>query len=72
MTGPEHYREAQSCLELAAEYSDEGRQDKAAEGVAFAQAHATLALAAATIAPFVDSSDTTLDGPAADWREVTS
>lgn len=45
MTGPEHYREAERLLELA------GVNDSVAEPplVAVAQAHATLAVAAAMI-----------------------
>jgi hypothetical protein len=48
MTGPEHYREAESGLDRAARDSDRGREDDAAFWLRAAQVHATLALAAAT------------------------
>ncbi|RKN35976.1 hypothetical protein D7294_30565 [Streptomyces hoynatensis] len=44
MTGPEHYKRAEECIELAATY----RQDAAREALMEAQVHATLALAAVT------------------------
>jgi hypothetical protein len=50
MTGPEHYQMAETLLEVAVEASTAGesyRQDTAVMA-ALAQAHATLALAAAT------------------------
>lgn len=51
MTGPEHYREAERLLELAChskETTYEGANPEADRDIAAAQAHATLALAAAT------------------------
>jgi hypothetical protein len=48
-TGPEHYREAERLLDIAATYGAEhAGEPAAAEALAAAQAHATLALAAAT------------------------
>lgn len=74
MTGPEHYQEAEKNLAILDDVRDPEEWAKAlAEGalplvVAAAQAHATLALAAATA--------TGLDGhPAGDWdawRKVAS
>jgi hypothetical protein len=46
-TGPEHYREAQSHLDLAAEQDDFGGAQETYY-LRRAQVHATLALAAAT------------------------
>jgi hypothetical protein len=46
MTGPEHYREAEEFLELAA--SDATGSDAEQYNLAAAQVHATLALASAT------------------------
>ncbi|WP_086710277.1 hypothetical protein [Streptomyces antimycoticus] len=51
MTGPEHYREAERLLAVAAEDSNttfEGHNLEADRTIAEAQVHATLALAAAT------------------------
>lgn len=48
MTGPEHYRKAERLL---VESSDTTDHDVADWKVAKAQAHATLALVAATVAP---------------------
>lgn len=56
MDGPHHYREAEKYL-LKAEQSDAGSSG-AMTLLAKAQAHATLALAAATAIP---------DGPRAGW-----
>lgn len=59
MTGPEHYRKAERLLR------DEYRT---AESIAEAQVHATLALAAATIAaPYVQEGTTTEE-----WVRVVS
>lgn len=46
-TGPEHYREAQEWLTVAANAGSESTEERAI-AAACAQAHATLALAAAT------------------------
>jgi hypothetical protein len=46
MTGPEHYREAETQLELAA--GSEGGSHTERYALAAAQVHATLALVAAT------------------------
>jgi hypothetical protein len=48
MTGPEHYREAESDRDAAARASDKGRQDDAMFWLLSAQVHAALAQAAAT------------------------
>lgn len=47
MTGPEHYREAEELLHLAA-VTGVDRTEHAQEYLAAARVHATLALAAAT------------------------
>ena len=47
MTGPEHYREAEAALRLSDDYAP--GSDGGAALLACAQAHATLALAAATV-----------------------
>lgn len=59
MTGPEHYREAERLARLAQGQNYEA----AAVTLADAQVHATLALAAATVAINLPISD-------AVWREV--
>jgi len=48
MTGPEHFQAAESCLDTARRSSDKGRDEDAAFWQREAQAHATLALTAAT------------------------
>ena len=48
MTGPEHYREAERLLGLAHERSDDIFGEQLGPTLAAAQAHALLALAAAT------------------------
>lgn len=48
MTGPEHYREAERLLAEAGVEGTEGTYFVRPESLAAAQAHATLALAAAT------------------------
>lgn len=48
MTGPDHYLNAESDLEHAARASDKDRLDDMRYWLGCAQAHATLALAAAT------------------------
>ncbi len=59
MDGPQHYLEAEQALDLAAEAADV--PDLAALLIAGAQAHATLALAAATAmtSPEMDDLDLT-------------
>ncbi|MER6860790.1 MULTISPECIES: hypothetical protein [Streptomyces] len=49
MTGPEHYRKAEALLDTAAKNFLLGKD--ASSALAAAQAHATLALAAATALP---------------------
>jgi hypothetical protein len=65
MTGPEHYKEAERLLEIA----DSDLRNDDLEGsnnyIARAQAHATLALAAATAL-----SATVLGVGAGDWYDV--
>lgn len=52
MTGPEHYAEAERLTELASRQpSNQEGNDNAKVLLAAAQAHATLALVAATINP---------------------
>ena len=58
MTGPEHYRAAERHVEWA---SKSGQPDESVH-LAYASAHATLALAAATALPHLH--DTTA------WQEV--
>jgi hypothetical protein len=68
VTGPEHYREAERLLADAASGSDSGPSyylDDALPTLAAAQAHATLAAAAATADALVPSS---LYQP---WQEVS-
>jgi methylphosphotriester-DNA--protein-cysteine methyltransferase len=48
MNGPEHYQEAERCLERAARADDRSRPEDASYWQREAQVHATLALAAAT------------------------
>lgn len=48
MTGPEHYREAERCLDLAEDQARSGHDHSEAMALVNAQVHATLALAAAT------------------------
>jgi hypothetical protein len=55
MTGPEHYREAESDRDAAARASDRGQEEDAMFWLGSAQVHATLALAAATAEAFVPS-----------------
>lgn len=51
MTGPDHFKAAERCIEAARKAMTEyGANTTAALGFAEAQAHATLALAAATVA----------------------
>ena len=74
MTGPEHYREAERLLEQA-EIDSRDPMRKYAEDanlIGAAQAHATLALAAATAYPAVRdwAGDECRDG--CDWSRVTS
>jgi hypothetical protein len=47
MNGPQHYREAERCVELAWEESTAGLEKSAAFNLSRAQVHATLAQAAA-------------------------
>jgi hypothetical protein len=47
VNGPEHYANAESDLDNAARASDKGRTDDVTYWLGCAQAHATLALAAA-------------------------
>lgn len=51
MTGPEHYREAEKCIEQAASDFDAGDRAGASLEIGRAKVHATLALAAATALP---------------------
>ena len=54
MTGPEHYERAQALLGYSAQMPANGTQTQAQQALLFAtqaQAHATLALVAATAMP---------------------
>lgn len=68
MNGPQHYREAEVQLQAAQDMGANAPVSEAAH-LRYAQVHATLALAAATIdAAFA------LEGPIGDadaWEEVT-
>ena len=57
MTGPEHFREAESDRDAAARASDRGQEEDAMFWLGSAQVHATLALAAATALPGQHSGD---------------
>jgi len=61
MTGPEHYRKAEELLEGSLQGLSE-------QEIARAQAHATLALAAATAMVGYDEDDVEVNGAA--WRNV--
>lgn len=50
MSGPEHYREAERLSDYAEEHAFENGPEWYANAMAAAQVHATLALAAATLA----------------------
>ena len=50
MSGPEHYREAERVLDFAEENALENSAEWYANAMTAAQVHATLALAAATVA----------------------
>jgi hypothetical protein len=54
MTGPEHYTEAELLLHRIGHCTNDTPADKTLL-VALAQAHATLALAAATVVPSVNA-----------------
>lgn len=72
MTGPEHYRQAEGFL-AAAQADQPGRPDSyRADQLRAAQAHATLALAAATAYPAIKDwiGDEATDGSG--WDRVTS
>jgi hypothetical protein len=64
MTGPGHYQRAEELIPVAQELMDNQQDGLAAPVLAMAQAHATLALAAATALSLPSVNQT--------WREVTS
>lgn len=71
MTGPEHYREAQRLLAEAVSWDSGERQMQGdAVVIAAAQVHATLALAAATVAHALNADGS--QGVRIDWIEATS
>lgn len=77
MTGPEHYVEAESCLDaakaLATAHDATGASLTVADRlIATAQAHATLALAAATAYPAVVDYYGDEDRSSRGWVEVTT
>jgi hypothetical protein len=49
MTGPEHWREAETCARAAANAYDSGSLEDGAAWASLGQIHATLALAAAVV-----------------------
>jgi hypothetical protein len=65
MTGPEHYREAETCSEQGADAVDRGESAEAAGWFALAQVHATLALAAAVARLDIDVGSTSRE-----WTEA--
>jgi hypothetical protein len=67
MTGPEHYREAERLLHRAADYEGEPSTAHIQKGQ-LAQAHAALALAAATALNDHEGGMTAADWNA--WRDV--
>ncbi|MEU0465073.1 hypothetical protein ABZ215_13805 [Amycolatopsis sp. NPDC006131] len=71
MTGPEHYREAEEAVRCA-QRAGADRPEEERIHLAYAQVHATLALAAAAAMPSVlDESNEDIDG-VADWaRAIT-
>jgi hypothetical protein len=50
MTGADHYREAENCIKQGCAADEQGAQADAMTWFALGQAHATLALTAATVA----------------------
>ena len=71
MTGPEHYREAERLLDLTFDRYD--TIEERAEVAARAQAHATLALAAATWQGSQIAGGFGVDSELAQpWQEATS
>lgn len=75
MTGPEHYREAERLLEVAAYHTAEAAltsrgSDRDADFLRAAQVHATLALVAATV---IQPSSYGCDRPEwTEWAAVAS
>lgn len=63
MTGPEHYAEAERLLRMVDIPVTKIRSEAAAGALSAAQVHATLALAAATVA--IDGNEM----PHADWND---
>lgn len=77
MNGPEHYREAERLLEMVGNGPPDWFQEHGAATAAAAQAHATLALVAASVAPRALGPQEpwgghTLDALDQDWREATA
>jgi hypothetical protein len=68
MTGPEHYREAERLAKLASDYDGLPNNHHIQAGQ-LSQAHATLALAAATALVMGDNGNTPLRAYDA-WAEV--
>jgi hypothetical protein len=67
VTGPEHYREAETCIRQGCASDEGGDHQDALVWLALAQAHATLALAAATGLDDSEGGMTREDWTA--WRE---
>lgn len=66
MTGPEHYREAESLLQKSVDFGEQFPPNKVPIGalgdvLAAAQVHATLALAAATAESIAQAYDSDYD-----------
>lgn len=74
MNGPEHFRAAENYLKAARDADPAWCDDShRAVQVAAAQAHATLALAAATALQFhLDLLSAAPDSPGSAWRQVIS
>lgn len=72
MTGPEHFRAAEKYLATAASMDPMWSDDEhRASQLAAAQAHATLALAAATALQWhLDLLSVDPDSPGSAWRQV--
>ena len=71
MTGPEHFEEAEACIELGKHvHGNGGDPERAALYFAEAQVHATLALAAATAYRATQANTHAPRGGDAPWRDA--
>lgn len=71
-TGPEHFRQAERFLGYAHELYEANHEDESIAASWIAQAHATLALAAATAAQMMGNHRTAVRVPpvVVDWASV--